>query len=121
MANDDDKLARQAKALFDESVEKLDAATLSELNRARHRAMAELEHGRRTGNRTWLLPAGGAAAAAALALLVVGTNDGDLRAPAGIETDLEMLLGESSLEMLEELEFYAWLELDEVEDAGHSG
>ena len=32
-----------------------------------------------------------------------------------------MLLGESSLEMLEELEFYAWLELDEVEDAGHSG
>lgn len=125
MANEnDDKLARQAKALFDESVEKLDAATLSELNRARHRALAELERGRRTDTRTWLLPAGGAAAAAALAFLVVGTNEGDLRAPAGIpaaETDFEMLIDESSLEMLEELEFYAWLELDEVDDAGHTG
>lgn len=122
MANDnDDRLARQAKALFDESVGKLDGATLSELNRARHRALAELEGGRRSGVPIWLLPAGGAAAAAALAFLVVGTNDGDLPAPAGVpaaESDFVMLIDENSLEMLEELEFYAWLELD---DAGHTG
>ena len=36
-------------------------------------------------------------------------------------SDLEMLIDENSLEMLEELEFYAWLELDEVDGAGHSG
>ncbi|MEE4162424.1 MAG: hypothetical protein V2I25_07920 [Woeseiaceae bacterium] len=125
MANDnDDKLVRQAKALFDESVDALDGATLSKLNRARQRALEELDEGHPAGLRTWLLPAGGAAAVAALAFLVVGTNDTDMRVPAGVtaaDSDFEMLIDENSLEMLEELEFYAWLELDEVNDAGHSG
>jgi len=125
MANDnDDKLVQQAKALFDESVDKLDGATLSELNRARQRAVEELELGRSFGGRAWLLPAGGAAAVAALAILVVGSNDTDMGVPAGVTsagTDFEMLIDESNLEMLEELEFYAWLELDEVDGAGHSG
>ena len=125
MATDnDDKLVRQAKALFDESVDRLDGATLSKLNRARQRALEELDEGHSAGVRTWLLPAGGAAAALALALLVVGTNDTDMTVPAGVTTadsDFEMLIDENSLEMLEELEFYAWLELDEVDGAGHSG
>ena len=125
MVNDnDDKLVRQAKALFDESVDNLDGATLSKLNRARQRALEELDEGRQAGMRTWLLPAGGAAAVAALAFLVVGTNETDMRVPDGVTaagSDFEMLIDENSLEMLEELEFYAWLELDEVDGAGHSG
>jgi len=125
MANDnDDKLVRQAKALFDESVDNLDGATLSKLNRARQRALEELDEGRQVGMRTWLLPAGGAAAVAVLVFLVVGTNETDMRVPDGVTaagSDFEMLIDESSLEMLEELEFYAWLELDEVDGAGHSG
>ena len=34
----DEPIARQAKQLFDDSVERLDAATLSRLNQGRHQA-----------------------------------------------------------------------------------
>lgn len=57
-----------------------------------------------------------------MAALVV-INPLDRQVPgAGVEapvaqqaTDLEMLLGDDELEMLEELEFYAWLDEAEVE------
>ena len=38
----DKDFANQAKALFDDSVERLDGATLSRLNQGRHKALEEL-------------------------------------------------------------------------------
>ena len=59
----DEHLQQQAKALFDSSVEQLDAATLSRLNQGRHKALAELH---RPGLVAWgrWAPAAGVAAAA---------------------------------------------------------
>ncbi len=121
----DDKLERHAKALFDESVEALDGARLSELNRARHRALEELD---RSGVNWWgtMLPAGGAAAltVALVAVLLLRTETTEVELPVeptSAELDFEMLINEDSLEMLEELEFYSWLDLDDVDGAGQSG
>jgi hypothetical protein len=108
------ELARVAKLRFDDSVDALDAATLSRLNRGRQRALAELGGVRRHG--AWLrwLPATGVAAAALLAVMLTvdpGTAVPDDPVSA---SDFGMLL-EDDLEMIEDLEFYSWLEGAELE------
>ena len=119
---DDEQFADKAKRHFDASVERLDSATLSRLNRSRHAALAELDS-RRTASRwaSWLPAAG--VAAAAVAVVVV------LRGPANMAggeqpvtaSDFEILLDEQSLEMLEELEFYSWLESVDLAVSDHVG
>ena len=107
----DDAFAKKAKQLFDESVDGLDGETRSKLNRGRQAALAELQ----SGGRRWTqwVPAGGVAVAA-VAALVMWT--GSLRVPEldtpAVASDLEILLTEDSLEMLENLEFYSWIDLD---------
>jgi len=104
----------KAKELFDDSVERLDAATLSRLNQGRHQALAEMQRSPRMAQWRRLVPVTGVAAAALVAVLLV-------RGPAGVEmaedaitaSDFEMLLQEDSIEMFEDLEFYALL--DEVD------
>ena len=113
MNTTDEKMADKARKAFDQSVDGLDAATLSRLNRARQRALAE----RRSPVREWVrwAPATVAVAAVVVALTM-------LQPPADVEftpaspADLEILLGEDSIEMLEELEFYSWLETQEEND-----
>ena len=120
--NHDEKLARQAKELFDDSVEQLDAATLSRLNRGRQEALAEIERTRPVGNWARWMPATGVAAAAVVAVVVwqgVAT-EGPLPA-TGPVTDFEILMGEDSLEMLEDLEFYSWIDPSELESNGNVG
>jgi len=118
MNKTDEQLAQQAKEAFDRSVDGLDAATLSRLNRGRQAALVEAGH----PGREWLrwMPATGAAAAALLVMLTLqGPGDVDvLSAPA---MDLEILLSEESIEMLEELEFYSWLDTQELEGDGDLG
>ena len=103
-----------AKELFDDSVERIDAATLSRLNQSRHRALEELAQP--TGKARWGLwvPTTGVAAAAVLAVMVMrGPADVDMIESAVNVSDFEMLLEAESLEMFENLEFYSLLdELD---------
>lgn len=106
MSTSDEKLEQTAKRLFDESVDGLDAATLSRLNRGRQAALEAAGSGRPQ----WLLwaPATGIAAAAVVAAVM-------LNQPAAVEidasvADLDIILGDESIEMIEELEFYAWLD-----------
>jgi hypothetical protein len=99
----------KAKRLFDESVDGLDGATLSRLNRSRQLALAATEQQRPLFLR--LAPVGGLAAAAALAVVML-QSPGELAAPDNV-SDFEILMSEDSLDMLEELEFFAWMELDE--------
>ena len=115
---------RHTKRVFDSSVAALDAATRSRLTQARYRALEEQGKRRELGWRGWLIPAGTVAATALVAWLVVMQP-----APPAAEDvqaaalgDLEILLGETDLEMLdEELEFYGWLEeqpeLADVDDS----
>lgn len=107
-----DTFEKRMKDTFDESVDGLDAATLSKLNRGRHEALAQLPHPQRQWSR-WM-PATGAVAAilVAVAVLQSPSSIDDVTAVTTV-TDMEILLGEDSIEMLEDLEFYSWIDIAE--------
>jgi len=111
----DTEFAQQAKQLFDDSVEGLDAATCSRLNRGRQAALAELN----TGRTVWAqwAPAAGVAAVAVFAVVMwTASQPTDEFTPQASATDFEILLTEDSLEMLEDLEFYSWIDFDDEAD-----
>lgn len=109
--NDDRQFEDKARRLFNESVEELDAATLSRLNRSRHEALAELKSP--STGRAWLrvAPVAGAAAAALFAVMLImqPSVDNAIEMPS-IATDFEILMDESSFEMIEDLEFFVLME-----------
>ena len=119
---DDERLADTAKQLFDESVDRLDGATLSRLNKGRHDALAEMHHAKSA--RRWLrwMPATGVAAAVLVTVMVMrGPNGVVLPIEPYAETDFEILLDEESLDMFEDLEFYSWIDLADFEASGNVG
>ncbi len=89
----------------------LDGATLSKLNQARQAALAELERPGWLALPGWL-PAGGAVAAAMMVALLVrqGLVPAEVPDRAAAE-DIEILLSGEELDLYEDLEFYAWLEM----------
>ena len=107
----------QVRGQLDLDARDLDAATASRLNRARQQA---LDVGlRQRQGRAWWLPFALATATAVLLALTVTLRSPDsalqaptLAAPA-VADDFELLAGGEDLEMIEDLEFYAWL--DQVE------
>lgn len=109
----DEQFAAQAKAMFDSSVDRLDAATLSKLNQRRQAALAKAGGARPA--HAWLrwAPASGLAAAAVIAVMMMqGPGVTDIPAmPDTAATDFEILLGDEQLEMIEELEFYSWIDM----------
>jgi hypothetical protein len=117
MKKSDEQIAREAKALFDASVDELDAATLSTLNQGRHRALEEARSPR--GDLLRWVPAAGVAAAVLVGVMVTLPGQGPIEVMPTAVADMEILLGEDSLEMFEELEFYAVLDvIDESDDVG---
>ena len=117
----DEQLQRQAKALFDNSVDKLDASTLSRLNQGRHKALEELH---RPGLVAWSrwAPAAGIAAAAVVAVVMINGPGGEVAVNGAVTaSDFEMLLEADSLEMLEDLEFYSLLDAVDEETEGNVG
>ncbi len=113
MKKTDEEFSRQAREAFDASVDRLDAATLSKLNQGRHAALAELDRPVRQWAR-WGVPATGVAAAVAIAVMVLQSPAPVNELPTAV-TDMEILLGEDSIEMLEELEFYSWIDTVDLE------
>ena len=118
MSKTDEQLTRKAKDAFDASVDSLDAATLSRLNRGRQAALAESAR----PITQWLrwMPATGIAAAVLMAVIML-RGPGDIDVISAPATDLEILLSEESIEMLEDLEFYSWLATQELDGAGDFG
>jgi hypothetical protein len=111
----DTNLEQRAKQLFDASVENLDGPTRAKLAQVRNSALERTQRPSLTDG--LLLPprwvAGlSAAALTAVAVLVVWQNGAAPDGPVEVAAfnDLDLLLAEDELEMLEELEFYAWLE-----------
>lgn len=115
---EDAEFEKRAKDVFDESVAGLDGHTQSRLTRARHAALAELavSRGQRleTLMRRWWLPAAGVATVALAAVLVMfnmNAGTGEPRfAAALVAEDIDLLSNPVDLELLEDMEFYAWLD-----------
>jgi hypothetical protein len=115
----DDRLAEGAARMLRESADGLDAATLSRLNRARQAALAELD--RRAARSSWLPEHWHSSIAVAAVVLVVvgiGILRGPLWVPESVATnekssDVDVLLADENLEMLDDLDFYDWMEPEE--------
>jgi hypothetical protein len=103
-------LAARARAELDASVAALDAATLSRLNRARQGALDAARRSRHGAWRGPVLAAGAFAAVAALALWQLPRPAVAPGAVAPLAEDLALVADGSDLELVEDLEFYAWLD-----------
>ncbi len=126
----DEEFAARAGNELRNSVDKLDSATLSRLNRARQTALDTIDHpatGKIYGNRwQWL----SVAAAAMVAVVTVSLWQGRVPEPGGDISlmadgivvdeaiDIELLFADGDLAMYEELEFFIWLPEDELETIG---
>lgn len=118
-------LEQRSKALFDAGVDGLDANVRSRLARARHAAVEALEQQRRPRLRFATLPAAGGATVALAVCIGIGVSffsgrdgDGQSLAAAAAAEDMELLADADNLELIEDMDFYAWLDGDADADDG---
>ena len=116
--NNDDTFLVQSRRQLDDSIETLDATTLSRLNQARQQALRAAS---RTGIFHTLIPSttttafAGMAVAALIVVLwnVIPSSFTKSQQLANIHEqpfeDIEMLVSDADLELLEDLEFVSWL------------
>jgi hypothetical protein len=122
----DGQLSEAAVRRFDESVQRMDAATQSRLNRSRQRALAELGAHSGSWRRQRWIPAAGVATAVVVTVAMLGQRSLLQEIPASAPSDFEVIMAGENLEMLEELEFYRWLDTEAETDKvpvpdGHVG
>lgn len=129
MSNDEEidsgqrNFERQAENLLRSKAEALSGTDRSRLNRARQQALAQMEQPATQTKASILLPASGAVFAAVLGVAVwfgiAQTSAPDM--PGAIEAylpvtqssmpaDIDVLITDDSLELLEDLDFYNWLQ-----------
>ncbi len=120
MNEDEEAFERRSRELLQAGVDGLDGRIRSRLTQARFAAL-EAARKNRFGFawQSWI-PAGGVAAAALLAVLLWNARPADQPGTqmAGVQAagaassmdDLELLVASESFELLEDLEFYEWLE-----------
>ena len=107
--SDEERLEARSRELFEDSVGRLDARTRSRLTQARHAAVQELQQAR-AGRARWLwAPVGGLAAAVVVALLLVRPGLDQAGSGAPPLEDLDSVAGVENVELLQDVEFYAWL------------
>lgn len=102
----------RSKAVFDASVGNLDGRTRTALTRARYAALAELERSHQPLSWRAFGPLAGVAAAAFVLLALFAPLHLTLQ-PEGQAIpleDLDIVAEAESFELLENLEFYAWLD-----------
>jgi hypothetical protein len=113
----------RARELLLDSAERLDGQTRSRLTQARHAALAQAGEGGRSFQH-WLLPAGSVAAAAFAAFLWLGPTPPDatlVQAASSPIDDIELMAGVENFELIEDLDFYAWLDSEAVLPGGETG
>jgi hypothetical protein len=116
MSDKHDEFAQRMQQALRKSEDELDELTLARLRAARSRALDAMPQRRA---RYWVLPA---SAVAAVLLVVTAVmlsdtlqpgNGNTMVAPNGevaLVEDMEMLSSEASIEFLQDLEFYEWLD-----------
>lgn len=116
MTEDDRKRFEvKARADYRAAIRAIDPKDSARLAAARRKAVLQ---GPNAGPIRWMLPIGAAAAVAAG--LIIGLPDSDPGYPelaaTDVAEDMDLLLADESLEMLEDLDFYLWLDVEP--DAG---
>lgn len=113
-------LEKRAKALFDASVAELGGNIRSQLTRSRHAAIADLEQRSRRSMLPGWLPAVGAAAVALAVTAVLFTGTTLRRDAPPTPDDVALLLDDDDLDLVEEMEFYAWLDSTALSESDRS-
>lgn len=116
--SDDRPLEQRSHALFNEQVMNLDARTRSRLNQARQATLAAARGESPLSGARWWLPAGCAVALSLAGLFSMRFIRSVDQAPmedmpmmlAGVVADVELLASGDELELLQNVDFYAWLE-----------
>ena len=112
--NDTEDFEKRSKALFDASVDDVNGNIRSRLTQARHTALAATRASQLQSMRRWL-PAAGLAAAALIAVVIVkpfARHERALPDSLAAADDLALLLNDDDIELIQDMEFYAWLDSD---------
>jgi hypothetical protein len=112
----EERIVDAAQQHWQQDEQELDADTLRALRGIRHSAIEKLQ--RQSSWSIWLPVSGAALAAALVATVVMWPQQADI-APDMQIADLDILAFETDLELLEELDFYLWLE--EIRDENSAG
>ncbi|TVO70975.1 hypothetical protein [Sedimenticola selenatireducens] len=107
--NGTDSLEQRASKVLDQGVDDLDELTCIQLSAARKRALAQPV---RSWN--WGIPAGLATAVSAILVIALWFGAPSDSLPNTPLDDLELLTTTESLDLLEEFEFYQWLDAEDV-------
>lgn len=113
--SDTEDFEKRSKRAFDESVAGLNGNIRSRLTQARHAALAQMPAARERDSRRFWIPAAGFGAAALIAAVAIVPGISTERAlpeTFAAADDMALLLNNDDLEMIEDLEFYAWLDGD---------
>jgi len=114
-----EEFEKRTRELLEESTQRLDGRVRSRLTQARFAAVEEARRSRHSSAwRTWV-PAGALAAAAVVAV-VLWTGQPAPPAAPGVQAldDLEIVAGGESFELLENLDFYEWVDTQGAADIG---
>lgn len=113
--NPESAFLHKARAVFAESLDRLDTRVLARLHEDRARAVAAATRHRAPWRpRTWLLPSG--TAAAVLVAIVCGilwwnhTPQPGVPFATGNNEDMAIVLGNDNLDMYADMDFYRWLQ-----------
>lgn len=108
-----EEFTRQAKSLLDDSAESLDGQTRSRLHQARNRALAS--GGSRSSWLGWSVT-GSLATSLAVAFLLLGPADQTPPLPDIYADPVQQAVAED-LELMDDLDFIAWLVMEEETNA----
>jgi hypothetical protein len=116
---DQQAFEERTRSLFKASVESLDGRTQSKLTQARHAALEELNPAR---SRAWGRGRAALAGVTAAAVMAAWIGYANLGSPASDTgelplDDFDIVAEAPNLELLEDVEFYAWI----AEQPGQSG
>lgn len=120
--DEDPQLTLRSRELFDDAVASLDGHTRSRLNRARQAALQAAQGATPMAHR-WLLPVGSAAALALATVIAVhgwrhaqqpADNAMTQAERAMTVDDLEIVTADADLDLLKDMDFYAWLDTQDM-------
>jgi predicted PP-loop superfamily ATPase len=115
MNDENQDFNEKARLLLDEGIDSIDSATLSRLHRARNRALKSQKK-----INPWLKWSGGGAIAATVLFAMNISLESVEPLPSIYEDPIQQAAAEE-IELLNDLEFVAWLLLEEVEDGEFNG